>query len=152
MKYISTLIAVNDIEKSKQFYHDILGLNVTVDLGANVTLDGGFALQSMPTWKHFIDNKDVALKNNDCELVFEEADMDSFLAHLQKHDINYVHTVKEHSWGQREVRFYDPDYHIIEVGEDMVVVVKRFIDSGMTKEQVAARMKVSLAYIQDCLK
>ncbi len=151
MKYISTLIAVNDIEKSKQFYHDILGLNVTVDLGANVTLDGGFALQSMPTWKHFIDNKDVALQSNDSELVFEETDMDTFLAHLQKYEISYVHAVKEHSWGQRVVRFYDPDYHIIEVGEDMVVVVKRFIDSGMTEEQVAMRMNVPLAYVKDCL-
>ena len=33
-------------------------------------------------------------------------------------DINYVHPVKEHSWGQRVVRFYDPDCHIIEVGEN----------------------------------
>ena len=44
MKYISTLIAVKDIQKSKQFYHDVLGLEVISDLGANVTLTGGFAL------------------------------------------------------------------------------------------------------------
>ena len=45
MKYTSTLIAVKDIEKSKQFYHNVMGLNVVADFGANVTLDGGVVLQ-----------------------------------------------------------------------------------------------------------
>ena len=40
MRYTSTLIAVSDIEKSKQFYHDVLGLDVIADFGANVTLTG----------------------------------------------------------------------------------------------------------------
>ena len=39
MKFRSTLIAVKDIDISKQFYHDVLGLNVVADFGANVTLD-----------------------------------------------------------------------------------------------------------------
>ena len=63
-----------------------------------------------------------------------------------------MHDTVEHSWGQRVIRFYDPDYHIIEVGEDMGMVVKRFIDSGMTEEQVAERMKVPLEYVQGYLQ
>lgn len=59
----------------------------------------------------------------------------------------YVHPFKEHSWGQRVVRFYDLDKHIIEVGESMSVVVKRFIDSGLTVEQTATHMKVSIDYV-----
>ena len=47
LKYISTLIAVADMEKSKQFYHDVLGLEVVADFGDNVTLDGGIALQTI---------------------------------------------------------------------------------------------------------
>ena len=38
---------------------------------------------------------------------------------------------------KRVVRFYDPDKHIIEVGENMKAVCKRFLDSEMTPEQVA---------------
>ena len=38
MKYAGTLIAVKDIEKSKLFYHDVLGLDVVSDFGENVTL------------------------------------------------------------------------------------------------------------------
>ncbi len=44
MKYVSTLISVKDMEISKRFYHDVLGLDVIADLGSNVTLTGGFAL------------------------------------------------------------------------------------------------------------
>ena len=46
------------------------------------------------------------------------------------------------------VRFYDPDGHIIEVGEAMETVVKRFRDSGMTDGQVAERMDVPLEYVR----
>ena len=48
-KYTSTLIAVSDIEKSKQFYRDVLGMKVVADFGANVTLDGGIVMQTMDT-------------------------------------------------------------------------------------------------------
>ena len=35
LKYTSTLIAVADMEKSKKFYHDVLGLEVVADFGDN---------------------------------------------------------------------------------------------------------------------
>lgn len=151
MKYVSTLISVVDMEISKRFYHDVLGLEVISDLGANVTLTGGFALQRMDTWRYFIDNKEVNLHNNAVELVFEEKDFDKFIEQLKLFDINYVHDTVEYGWGQRVIRFYDPDFHIIEVGEDMEMVVKRFKNSGMTEEQVAERMKVPLEYVQGYL-
>lgn len=151
MKYISTLISVKNMEISKRFYQDVLGMDVIADLGANVTLTGGFALQTMATWQHFIADKDVSLHNNAIELVFEEVDFDIFLNHMKKFDIVYVHDMIEHSWGQRVIRFYDPDYHIIEVGESMEMVVKRFKNTGMTDEQVAERMHVSLEYVQGYL-
>lgn len=34
-------------------------------------------------------------------------------------------------WGQRVVRFYDPDKHIIEVGVNMLMVVRRFLNSSL---------------------
>ena len=82
-KYTSTLIAVSDMEKSKQFYRDVLGMKVVADFGSNVTLDGGLVLQTMDTWKSFIRTDSVVLPNNAGELYFEEADMDAFCKHLQ---------------------------------------------------------------------
>ena len=150
MKYICTLIVVKDIEQSKKFYHDVLGQEVVEDLGANVTLTGGFALQTLDSWCNFIhkDSGEIAYGNNDAKLYFEEDDMDTFIKSLSNFEIEYVHPLKEHSWGQRVIRFYDLDKHIIEVGENMTIVVKRFINKGMTVEQTATRMDVPVDYVK----
>ena len=58
--------------------------------------------------------------------------------------IEYLGKVIEHSWGQRVVRFYDPDGHIIEVGEDMKMVIERFLSTGMTMEEVSVKMDISI--------
>ena len=55
------------------------------------------------------------------------------------------------SWGQRVVRFYDLDKHIIEVGESMKMVINRFIDRGMTTEQISKKMDVSVADLKKLL-
>lgn len=50
------------------------------------------------------------------------------------------------------VRIYDPDKHIIEVGENIKVVCKRFLDSGMTPEQVADRRDVPMKFVNACMR
>lgn len=149
--YQGTLIAVKDMEESKKFYHDILGMNVTGDFGANVQLEGGVFLQTLDTWRDFIHHKEVCFKNNAGELYFEVSDLDAFMEKLQTADIEFVHELLEHRWGQRAVRFYDPDHHIIEVAEDMSIVAKRFFQGGMTVEQVAERMDVPVDYVKERL-
>ena len=62
--------------------------------------------------------------------------------------IEYVRTVFEHRWGQRVVRFFDPDRHVIEVGESMKTVCRRFLDGGMTEEEAAERMDVPVSYVR----
>ena len=152
MKDKSTLIAVSDMEKSRQFYHDVLGMNVVADFGANVTLDGGLVLQTLDTWTSFIRTDKVVLPNNAGELYFEEEDMDAFCEHLKRFDICYVHPLFEHRWGQRVVRFYDPDRHIIEVGEKLDAVILRFMEQGLSAEETAIRMDIAVDYVTACLK
>lgn len=50
------------------------------------------------------------------------------------------------------VRIYDPDRHILEVGENMKTVCRRFLDAGMTPEQAAARMDVPLTFVRACMR
>ena len=151
MKYTSTLIAVKDMDISKQFYHNVLGLNVVANFGANVTLDGGIVLQTLDTWKSLIRMYNVTLPNNAGELYFEEDDMDAFCNHLKSFDICYVHELYEHRWGQRVIRFYDPDKHIIEFGEKLDAVVLRFIEQGLSPEQTAVSMDIPLDFVLSCL-
>ena len=152
MKLKNPLLVVTDIDKSVEFYKNVLGLHKIMDFGANVTLTGGLCLQSKESFKEFIDNKNIIFGSNSFEVYFEEDDFDSFAQKLETLDIKYVHGIKKHSWGQRVVRFYDPDMHIIEVGENMKTVCKRFLDSGMTSEQVAKRMDVPLKFVNGCMR
>ncbi|MBU5228018.1 VOC family protein [Clostridium senegalense] len=155
MKFLNPMIVVSDMEKSKQFYYKVLGLEVVVDFGANVTLTGGIALQTKDTWSNFIHKQDSEFffGGNVAELYFEEDDFDGFIQKINSIEgINYVHTIVEHSWGQRVIRFYDPDKHIIEVGENIIMVVKRFLNSGLSIEETAIRMDVSVDYIKSCLE
>ena len=150
--YKGTLIAVKNMEESKKFYHDILEMNVVGDFGANVQLDGGLFLQTLDTWSSFVNAKEVYLQNNAVELYFEVSDIDEFYKKLQITNIEYVHELLEHNWGQRVVRFYDPNHHIIEVAEAISMVVNRFFHNGMTVEQVAERMDVPVDYVKECLE
>lgn len=117
MKLKNILIVVKDIEKSKQFYHDLFGLDVVLDNDGNMILTEGLVLQDETIWKKFLE-KDVIPRNHSCELYFEEKDIESFVEKLERlyPSIQYVNKLITHSWGQKVIRFYDPDGNLIEVG------------------------------------
>ena len=155
MKFSNPLIVVSNMEKAKRFYYEVLGLEVVVDFGANVILTGGIALQTKDTWSTFIHKQDseIIFGGNTAELYFEEDDFDGFIQKMSDIEgINYVHTMVEHSWGQRVIRFYDPDKHIIEVGENMLMVVRRFLNNGLSIEEIAIRIDVPVDYVKSCLE
>lgn len=121
MKLKNILIVVKDIEKSKQFYHDLFGLNMILDQDGKMILTEGLVLQDEKIWKDFL-GKDVLPKNNSCELYFEEKDIEGFIEKLERlyPSVQYVNKLMVHSWGQKVVRFYDLDGNLIEVGTPAV--------------------------------
>jgi len=139
------LISVADINAARKFYEDLFGLEVFQDYGKNIAFTCGLALQQDFDWLVGLPKERVLKKANNAEIVFEEQDFDGFLNKLKEYpDIEYLGEVIEHSWGQRVIRFYDLDGHIIEVGEDMKMVIKRFLDTGMTMEEVSVKMDASV--------
>lgn len=117
MRLKNFLIVVKDIERSKQFYYDLFGLNVLVDYDGNMILTDGLVLQEEKYWREFL-QKDIVPRNNSSELYFEESDIESFVEKLEMlyPEVEYVNKLMTHSWGQKVVRFYDPDGNLIEVG------------------------------------
>lgn len=120
MKLKNVLIVVKDIEKSRKFYHDLFGLDQVLDNNGNMILTEGLVLQDEKIWKEFL-GKDVIPENNSCELYFEEKNIEAFARRLEKlyPSIQYVNRLMTHSWGQKVIRFYDPDGNLIEVGTPM---------------------------------
>lgn len=120
MKLKNTLIVVKDIEKAKQFYYDMFGLEMIQDNNGNMILTDGLVLQEEKYWKEFL-KRDIIPQSNSCELYFEEADIKGFVERLRRlyPDIQFVNRLMMHSWGQTVIRFYDLDGNLIEVGTPM---------------------------------
>ena len=120
MKLKNILIVTKDIERSRQFYHDLFGLEMVLDNDGNMILTEGLVLQDEKIWKSFL-GRDIIPESNSCELYFEERDIESFVKKLEKlyPEVRYVNRLMTHSWGQKVVRFYDPDGNLIEVGTPM---------------------------------
>lgn len=120
MKLKNILIVVKDVEKSKEFYHSLFGLDMVLDNDGNVILTEGLVLQDEQIWKKFL-GKNIIGKSNSCELYFEEQNIEAFIEKLEKlyPSIQYVNRLMTHSWGQKVIRFYDLDGNLIEVGTPM---------------------------------
>lgn len=118
MKLKNIVIVVKDIERSKQFYKELFGLDVILDQEGNVILTEGLVLQETKVWEQAI-GQDVVWKNHASELYFEETDLDLFLEKLQQYEqkIQYVYLPEEGESKKRAVRLYDLDGNMIEVGE-----------------------------------
>lgn len=118
MKLKNILIVVKDMEASKRFYKDLFGLDVILDGEGKVILTEGLVLQDKHIWESFL-KKGVTLRGHDAELYFEENDIDGMLKKLDEspYEIEYIDRDMTHEWGQRVIRIYDLDGHVIEIGE-----------------------------------
>ena len=117
MKFKGSLIVVKDCKKALKFYQKMFGFELIRDHDGNMELSGNLYLQEEKYWERFT-GRCVIPQSNHSELYFEEPEIDGFVKKLERlyPDTEYVNRLVTHSWGQRVVRFYDPDGNLIEVG------------------------------------
>lgn len=139
MKYKGCLLAVKDISASKHFYEKVLHQNTVMDIGVHVTFEG-FSLQQRYAELVGLADDSVKKQSHNFQVYFEVEDLDKVYAEMKCiSDLQWIHEIKEYPWGQRDIRVYDPDKHIVEIAEDMNTVIKRFFSHGMSAEEVAKR-------------
>ena len=147
------VLSVKDVNLARAFYEELFGLKVAGDFGINVSFDCGLSLQQDFSWLTGIPEEEVKERENSFEVYFEERDFDGFVEKLRRRsDVRLLHDVKEHGWGQRVIRFYDLDNHLVEVGECMKSVVEKFLAQGMSMEEAAKRMDVTVADAENMLQ
>ena len=140
-----------DFDKMKKFYHEILKQEIELDFGNCISFKNGLSI-----WKL---NKDFTISqklgrtydksgNKNLEICFETDTFDEVTTELRKMDLIYLHEVIEEFWGQRTIRFYDPENNLVEIGETIPCFVKRFYKQGMTIEEVAQRTSVPINLVQ----
>lgn len=154
MKFKGPMLVVKDMEKSKAFYTKVIGVRVIADLDENVTLTGGLSLQTESSWAEFTNCPPdfFQYQGNDAEMYFEEEDFEDFLEKLAKLKVEQIGEEMEMPWGQKVIRLYDPDKHIVEVGEDLSVMMKRLAATGMTIDELAEKTFLKPKMIERMLK
>lgn len=155
INYICPLITVQDIEKSRKFYEDVLNQEVEIDHGANVSFKAGFAIHDVQHYQMLIGesitiNTDV--QKNFMELYFESENLDAIQEKLESIDNKFVHKIRDQPWGQRVMRFYDPDGYIIEVGEPLEFVVRRFAEQGLSVEEISEKSSMPVEFVRMVLE
>lgn len=150
MKFDGTLIVVKDMDVSKEFYTEVMGMKIVADYGANVSFEGGLSLQTEESWIKFTGQPSDSFRygGNDMELYFTHNDLESFLRRISSMNMEVLQNITEMPWSQRVIRFYDPDKHVIEIGESMDFVVERLLKEGLTHDEVSKRSLMPIEYVK----
>lgn len=152
-----TVLFVNDVPASRRFYEDLLGLRAELDLGDYVVYAGGLAIWQIGSACMNVHGRphdptgQTPLGRDNLELYFEAEDLEAAAARCEQAGVRCVHALKEQAWAQRAIRVYDPDGHIVEIGEPMQTVVRRLAAAGADRAAIAQRTAMPPAFIEQAL-
>lgn len=152
MKFICSLITVEDIKLSRNFYENILNQKVKYDFGENVTFEGDFSIHQQKHFSQLIDNKIIHRESNNFELYFEYNNIEEIEQKLINYNVEFIHKKREQPWRQRVIRFYDPDRHIIEVGESMEFLAFRLSKENKSTEEIASTISMSVDFVKSAIQ
>jgi catechol 2,3-dioxygenase-like lactoylglutathione lyase family enzyme len=119
--FCRTIVFVKDIEISKKFYQEVIGQKVCEDYSVIVVFENNFVIHEANALlktiykRSPITNKLKGKKNID--IYFETDDIEESYQTVLAHNARIIHGIEKQAWGQKVFRFYDPDNHILEIGE-----------------------------------
>ncbi|WP_100488389.1 VOC family protein [Sporolactobacillus pectinivorans] len=151
MKFACSLITVEDINFSRQFYEKLLQQKVKYDFGENVVFESGFSIHSKSHFSKLINGQEIVKGANNFELYFEYDDVDAFVKELKENKVEFIHETKEQPWGQKIVRFYDPDKNIIEVGESLEFLSFRLFEEGKSVEEISEITSMPNQFVKEAI-
>jgi uncharacterized glyoxalase superfamily protein PhnB len=120
--FYATIIFVTDLIKSRNFYRDIIGLNIQKEYDTIVYFENRFTMHAAENLlSNIFDEKKEQLHNfqgqNNLLIYFETDRLEKVFDEIVKSGCEIIHPIRKQAWGQKNFRFFDPDRHIIEIGE-----------------------------------
>ena len=153
IRYTSVVLFSDDVPRLRDFYRDLFGLAVALDLGGLVTFECGVSIWDLDRAREMVYRglEPSPVERPRCELYFETDAIEAFAAELEGR-VRLAHPVQTAPWAQRVIRFYDPDGHLVEVGEAMDTVARRLAADGLSPDEVAARTLMPPAFVAAALE
>lgn len=119
MKHVDTIVLVEDIKVSKEFYINMIGLEILYDWGNMVIFKDRFSIHQanklMPEQEinKLVQNGKQGYNN--LVIYFEVENIEDEYNKMLRKGLKIIHEIMELPW-QKIFRIYDPDNHIIEIG------------------------------------
>ncbi len=138
MGFVSSIIVVEEIARSRTLYEKLLGMKVSGDFGIyNVGFEGGLSLYQRALFEQLTERKANLEKNANLAIYFEIDHLEELEKEIAANGFEFVHRMREQPWKQRTFRFYDYDNHILEIAERMDIVLGRLQQEGKPVEEIA---------------
>jgi len=119
--FSNTIILTKDVKKSKMFYENIIGLKVENDYNTIVFFENHFVIHNGNDLLNTVFKKKPLLNrkkgHNNMEIYLETDNLDESYKKIKESGVKIIHGIEKQKWGQNVFRFYDPDNHIVEIGE-----------------------------------
>jgi uncharacterized glyoxalase superfamily protein PhnB len=120
-----------------------------------VSFEGDFAIHLKSHFQSLLGDATqypITRKANNGDLVFEVDAIEPLYQRLQQAGAKFIHTIQEQTWGQRVMRLYDPDGHIVEIGETMEGVVWRLHRQGGSIESIREKTGMPGEFVEHVIQ
>jgi catechol 2,3-dioxygenase-like lactoylglutathione lyase family enzyme len=120
--FVNTIVFVRDITVSTKFYSELLGLKIMNSYPAIVWFENNLAIHDAGALYNTIYKKDLPAPastqgKDNIDIYFECKNLEKLYDRLKRAGVEFIHHIEKQAWGQKVIRFYDPDNHIVEIGE-----------------------------------
>lgn len=152
MNYSNLLLVVTDLKKSLKFYETVLQQKVLYNLGSTITFESGICLIQKDSFSPLLPKRSrINPKPLNAALYFEEEELSQLESTLKRKKIEILNPVEEQPWGQKVIRFLDPDGHLIEVGQPMSALIKELSKEGLSSDEISKKTNLPINLIEIAL-
>ena len=119
VQFRNPILLVRDMEASKAFYHDLLGIGIKEDFDTFVLLEGNLGLHRADVFYGYLGKpySGEQMGKDNLDLYFTSDHLPELQQLLIDAGFEVFFPLQQTDWGETLFRVYDPDRHIVEIGD-----------------------------------